>query len=70
VRISLTFEETSRWPDDLTAIGHVKTALLCAIGQGIEQEKNTNCRAWLSPNNHLNVLWSHQLFVLDVCCPR
>jgi hypothetical protein len=69
VKVLLTFEETSKWPDDLIAIRHVKKALLCAVGQLVN--RNGGGRSWLNNNGvSLNVVWESQLFVLDVHCPR
>ena len=76
IRILLTFEETSKWPDDLDALRHVKTALLCAIGQKIEHSKSSSNknRAWLSNDVTstcvLDVVWSNELFRLEISCPR
>ena len=39
IRVMLTFEATSRWPDDLVSIQHVKAALLAAIGTQLRHPK-------------------------------
>jgi|SaaInlStandDraft_1057018.scaffolds.fasta_scaffold411637_2 hypothetical protein len=40
IRIIVTFEETSKWPDDLMALRYVKRALLCNIGNIINANVN------------------------------
>ena len=86
ISVVLTFESSSRWPDDLVAIQHVKAALLAEIAKQLRHPKaDSTVREKCAGANMacvenvvgdcggtkvLDVIYDHHLFRLEVFCPR